>query len=89
VANATRALAGVVFEVEQEGDTLVVVPAPGLGEQATQRFEAGAGEVLELLRGTAARNVLLGFGKTASFNSTALGLILKLGGAGGSTRPTA
>jgi anti-anti-sigma factor len=77
------ALPGGVFEVEQSDDTLIVVTAPGLGELPPQRLEAGKGEVLGLLRGTPARNVLLDLGRTDSFASAALGLILRLGGAAG------
>jgi anti-anti-sigma factor len=81
VASATATLAGGVFEVEQAEDTLIVVPAPGLDELAQQRLEAGTGEVLEALRGSPARNILLDFGRTDAFGSAALGLLLRLGGA--------
>jgi anti-anti-sigma factor len=78
VANATRALEGGVFEIGQEGDTLIVVPAVDLRELDYQRMEAGAKTILELLNGSGVKNVVLDFHKTDYYGSTALAFFLKL-----------
>ena len=78
VANAISALTAGIFEIEQEDDTLIVVPVVDLREPDYQRIEAGAGEILELLNGTGIKNVILDFGKTAYHGSTALGFFLML-----------
>jgi anti-anti-sigma factor len=78
VANATLALAAGIFEVEQEDDTVIVVPVVDLRELDYQRIEAEASEILELLNGPGIKNVILDFGKTDYYNCTALGFFLKL-----------
>jgi anti-anti-sigma regulatory factor len=72
VANATPSLAGGVFEIEQEGDTIVVVPAVDLRELDYERIEAGAQTILELLNGAGVQNVVLDFHKTDYYGSTGL-----------------
>ena len=49
MANATLALAGGVFEIEKEGDTIIVVPAVDLRELDYQRIEAGAKSASRML----------------------------------------
>jgi anti-anti-sigma factor len=71
-------MVGGVFEVEQEGDALIVVPAVDLRELDFQRIEAGAKTILELLNGGGVKNVVLDFHKTDYYGSTALGFFLKL-----------
>jgi anti-anti-sigma factor len=78
MAKATSSLMGGIFEVEQEGDTIVAVPAVDLRELDYQRIEAGARAILELLNGTGVTNVVLDFRKTDYYGSTALGFFLKL-----------
>ena len=78
MANATLALAGGVFEIEKEGDTIIVVPAVDLRELDYQRIEAGAKAILELLNGTGIKNVVVDFGKTDYYGSSALSFFLKL-----------
>jgi anti-anti-sigma factor len=78
MANATRALAGGVFEIEKEGDTIIVVPAVDLRELDYQRIEGGAATILELLNGTGIKHVVLDFHKTDYYGSAALGFFLKL-----------
>jgi anti-anti-sigma factor len=78
VATATPALAARIFEIEQQNDTIVVVPVVNLRELEYRRIEAGAKEILELLDGTGIKNVVLDFGKTDYYGSTALGFFLKL-----------
>jgi len=46
------ATAGVIFEIEQEDDTIIVVPAVDLRELDDQRIEDGARKILDLLNGT-------------------------------------
>jgi anti-anti-sigma factor len=78
VTNATSALATRIFELEQKHDTIIVVPIVDLRELDYQRIEAGAREILERLNGTGIQNVILDFGKTDYYGSTALGFFLKL-----------
>ena len=70
--------AGGIFEIEQEDNTIIVVPAMDLRELEYQRIEEGAGIILHLLNGTGGKNVVLDFHKTDYYGSTALGLFLKL-----------
>jgi anti-anti-sigma factor len=76
--NGTKALPGGIFEIEEVGATLVVVPLVDLRDLDYQRIEAGAVEVLGRLNGTRIKNVVLDFGKTDYYESTALGFFLKL-----------
>ena len=72
------ATAGGIFEIEQEDDTIIVVPAVDLRELDYQRIEAGARRILDLLNGTGIKNVVLDFHKTDYYGSTALGFFVKL-----------
>jgi anti-anti-sigma factor len=67
-----------IFQVEQEDDTIIVVPPVNLRELDYQRIEAGAGEILGLLDGTGIKNVILDFGKTDYYGSSALGFFVEL-----------
>jgi anti-anti-sigma factor len=67
-----------IFEIEQEGDTIIVVPAVDLQELDYQRFEAEAKKILDLLNGTSIKCVILDFHKTEYYESTALGFFVKL-----------
>ncbi len=73
-----RVPAGGMFEVEQEGDTIIVVPTVDLRELDYQQIEEGAATILHLLSGTAIQNVVMDFHKTDYYGSTALGFFLKL-----------
>ena len=73
-----RGAAGELFEIEQEGDTLIVVPAVDLRELEYQRIDAGAKDIFELLDGTGIKNVVLDFHKTDYYGSTALAFFVKL-----------
>jgi anti-anti-sigma factor len=70
--------AGGVFEVEQGGDTIVVVPAVDLRECDYQRIERGAESILHLLNGSGIKNVVMDFHRTDYYGSTALGFFVKL-----------
>jgi anti-anti-sigma factor len=72
------AIAGGIFEIEQEDDTIIVVPTVDLQELEYQRIEEGARKILELLNGIGIKNVVLDFHKTDYYGSTALGFFLKL-----------
>jgi anti-anti-sigma factor len=67
-----------IFEIEREGDTIVVIPAVDLRELDYQRIEAGARRVLDLLNGKDIKNVVMDFHKTDYYGSTALGFFVKL-----------
>jgi anti-anti-sigma factor len=72
------AAAGGIFEIEQADDTIIVVPSVDLQEMEYKRIEEGAMEILDLLNGTGAKNVVLDFHKTDYYGSTALGFFLKV-----------
>lgn len=67
-----------IFEIEQQGNTIIAVPLVDLREMEYQRIEEGARQILDLLNGADARNVILDFHKTDYYGSTALGVFLKL-----------
>lgn len=71
------AIAGGIFEIEQEDDT-IIVPVVDLRELDYQRIEEAAKDVLDLLNDSSIRNVVLDFHKTDYYGSTALGFFLKL-----------
>src|SRR5262249_42591467 len=66
------------FEVEREGDTLIVTPWGDLRELDHREVEAGARDVFRLLRQGAAWNVVLDFRHTDYFGSTALAFFIEL-----------
>jgi anti-anti-sigma factor len=61
-----------IFELDRQGDTLVIIPAANLGDLAFQQIEAGATVILDLLNDGAFRNAVDYFG------TTALGFFVKL-----------
>jgi anti-anti-sigma factor len=67
---------GGIFEIEQDCDTIIVVPTGNLRELEFLRIEAGAGDVLALANGV--KNVVLDFHKTDYYGSTALAFFVKL-----------
>ena len=66
------------FEVEREGETVIVTPRMDLRELDYQEIEAGARDILRLLEDNAIKNVVLDFHKTDYYGSTALGFFVKL-----------
>jgi anti-anti-sigma factor len=66
------------FEVEREGHTLIVMALMELRELDYLEVEAGARNVLHLLRNRTIKNVVLDFHKTDYYGSTALGFFVKL-----------
>ena len=67
-----------IFEIETQGDTVIVTPTGDLGEFSFRQIEEEAAHILELLEEKAAKNMLLDFHKTERYGSTALGFFLKL-----------
>jgi anti-anti-sigma factor len=67
-----------VFEIEQNGDTLVVTPVTDLTEFACERIEVGSQELLGLLDQEHIENVVMDFHRTAYYGSTALGFFVRL-----------
>ena len=67
-----------VFEIEQDGEALVITPVTSLGELAFQQIESRAGDVLDLLNDSSARNVVLDLHRADYFGTTALGFFAKL-----------
>jgi anti-anti-sigma factor len=66
------------FEVEREGQTLVVTALKDLRELDYQQIEAGATGILNLLGNGAVKNVVLDLHRTDYYGSTALGFFVKL-----------
>ncbi len=67
-----------LFQMEREGDTLVVIPLVDLSELAFQEIEAGGRGLLELLDHTSVKNVIMDFYMTDYYGSSALGFFVKL-----------
>src|SRR4249920_2005954 len=72
------ATAGEIFGIEQQDETIIVVPALDLRELDYQWIEESARKIFDLLNGTGIKNVVLDFHKTDYYGSTALGFLLKL-----------
>ena len=67
-----------MFEVESEGDTLIVAPTGNLGEIDFQRIEASAKDVFDAMARSAAKNVVLDLGRMDYGGTTALSFFLRL-----------
>jgi anti-anti-sigma factor len=67
-----------LFEVEREGDVVVVTPTADLREFEYQDIEAAAQGLLDLLGTAGAKGVVLDFHRTDSYGSAALGFFLRL-----------
>jgi anti-anti-sigma factor len=72
------ALAGGIFEIEEDDDTIIVVPAAYLRELEYQRIEEGARRILDLLNGPPVKNIVMDFRKTDCCESPTLGFFMKL-----------
>jgi anti-anti-sigma factor len=66
------------FEVEREGQTLIVTPLTDRRELDFQEIEAGARDILDVLGNDTIKNVVLDFRQTDYYGSTALGFFMKL-----------
>jgi anti-anti-sigma factor len=78
VTNTTLPSAGEIFAIEEQGNTLLVVPVMDLRELDYQRIEEGAKRILDLLNAPGIQNVVLDFHQTDYYGSTALGFFTKL-----------
>ena len=67
-----------LFEVEREGDVLVVTPRHDLREFEYQDIEGQGRAVLEQTGEAGLKGVVLDFGRTDYYGSTALGFFLRL-----------
>ena len=76
MANPT--LAEPIFAIEQQNDTIIVIPTVDLRELDYQRIEEGAKNVVDHLNGTGTKNVVMDFHKTDYCGSTALVFFVKL-----------
>jgi anti-anti-sigma factor len=72
------AMASGAFEIERDGDTLIVTPLNNLRELEFPQIETGAKEILSLLSSASVKNVIVDFHKTDYYGSTALGFFVKL-----------
>src|ERR1051325_7521614 len=72
------AMASGAFEIERDGDTLIVTPLNNLRELEFPQIETGAKEILGLLASASVKNVIVDFYKTEYYGSTALGFFVKL-----------
>ena len=66
-----------VFDFEQHGDTLFLIPNVDLRELEFDTLEAGSAQVFEQLESDAVRNVVIDFHKTDYYGSTALAFFVK------------
>jgi len=66
------------FEVEREGQTLIVTALTDLRELDFLEIEAGARDILQMLGNGTIKNVVMDFYKTDYYGSTALGFFIKL-----------
>jgi len=78
MTNSTLASAKGIFEIEQQDDTIIVVPTSDLRELDFQRIVAGGENIFDLLKGSDTKNVVLDFHKTDYYGSAALGWFVKL-----------
>jgi anti-sigma B factor antagonist len=67
-----------VFQIEREGQTLLVTVLTDLQELDYPKVEAGARDILHLLGNGTIKNVVLDFHKTDYYGSTALGFFVRL-----------
>jgi anti-anti-sigma factor len=67
-----------LFELEHEGDTVIVIPTVDMREFEYQRIQSGAKQVFDLVESGSAKNIVMDFSKTDYYGSTALGFFLKL-----------
>jgi anti-anti-sigma factor len=67
-----------VFEVEREGDTLIVTPTVDLCETEYAEIEEESKKLLELLKRSGGKNLVLDFHRTDYYGSTALSFFVRL-----------
>jgi anti-anti-sigma factor len=67
-----------LFDIEQDGDVLVITPRTDLGESTYEGLDAGSHVILDRLAAAGIRGVVLDFSRTDYCGSTALGLFIRL-----------
>jgi anti-anti-sigma factor len=67
-----------LFDVERDGDVLVIVPTTDLRESAYEALDAGAKGIFDLLAGGDIHGIVVDFYRTDYYGSTALGFFLRL-----------
>jgi anti-anti-sigma factor len=67
-----------VFQIEQQGDILVVVPTANLRELDFDDLEEGAEPILASIEAGKAKHVVVDFSLTDYYGSTALSFFVKL-----------
>ena len=67
-----------LFDVERDGNVLLLIPKVDLRESNYQEIEAGAQGILDLVSAPEVKGVVLDFHRTDYYGSTALGFILRL-----------
>jgi anti-sigma B factor antagonist len=67
-----------LFEVERDGDVVVITPTADLRESDYQDIESGGKAVLDHLTPPEIKGVVLDFHRTDYYGSTALGFFLRL-----------
>ena len=65
-----------VFEIEREGETIIVTPTGNLRE--FEFVEANVNDVIEVLSDLSIKNLVIDFQRTDYFGSSALALFVKL-----------
>jgi anti-anti-sigma factor len=66
------------YEIEHDGDILIITPLVDLRELDYQEIESGMSNVLDRVGDGTVRNVVVDFHRTDYFGSTALGFFVKL-----------
>ncbi len=67
-----------LFDVERDGEILVLIPRADLRESDYQDIESGARGLLDLVSAPDVKGVVLDFHRTDYYGSTALGFFLRL-----------
>ena len=67
-----------LFEIERQGETIIVTPLSNLAEFEYQPIEAGAADLFALLGASPAKNVVMDFHRTDYCGSTALAFFTRL-----------
>jgi anti-anti-sigma factor len=67
-----------VFDIEHEGDALVITPLADLREVDSERVAGAMRGLLELVSSGAAKNVVFDFRRTDYYGSSALSFFVKL-----------
>jgi anti-anti-sigma factor len=67
-----------MFDIQQEGDVIIIVPQHDLREFEFGQIEAEGAEVLDILEQSRAKNAIFDFYKTDYYGSTALSFFVKV-----------